>query len=183
MNMLKLFVIKFRSMRWDQSSEECAGLVKHDRNPLNHPRDRGIASVWNELQITLLLIMGYHQRCYWKITTCVAQTLTNQHRSYCKEPIQQQLLGSKNVQDCTLASAIIGLFFFLRFYLRIWERERALAHESRGKGKGTGRGRSRLPAEQRASCGAWSQNPEIMTGAEGRGLTNWATWVPWYCMF
>ena len=41
-----------------------------------------------------------------------------------------------------------------------------------------GRGRSRLPVEQRTGLGTRSQDPEIMTWAEGRYLTNWATQVP-----
>ena len=54
-----------------------------------------------------------------------------------------------------------NLFFSSRFYLFIWERET-----------------SRLPAE----CGAWhgaqTQDPEIMTRAEGRYSTDWATQAP-----
>ena len=40
---------------------------------------------------------------------------------------------------------------------------------------GVRRGRSRLPTEQGAQCGAWSQDPKIMTWAKGKCLTNWAT--------
>ena len=45
-------------------------------------------------------------------------------------------------------------------------------------GRGRGRGRSRLLAEQGALRGAPSQDPKIMTWAEGRHLTNWAIQVP-----
>jgi len=45
-----------------------------------------------------------------------------------------------------------------------------------------GRGRSRLPAEQRAwcgaPCGAQFQDPEIMTPAVGRCLNDWAPQAP-----
>ena len=43
---------------------------------------------------------------------------------------------------------------------------------SRGRGRGRGRGRNRLPTEQGADVGlvAGSQDPEIMTSAEGRML-------------
>ena len=66
------------------------------------------------------------------------------------------------------------LIYFLRFYL--FERE------SMSRGGGRRRGRSRLPAEQGAWCGAqcesWSQDPKIITWAEDRFLTNWATQIP-----
>ena len=42
-------------------------------------------------------------------------------------------------------------------------------------GEGKERGRIRLPTDQGAPCGAWSQDPEIMTWAEGRHFTDWAT--------
>ena len=38
--------------------------------------------------------------------------------------------------------------------------------------RGKGRGRGRLPMEQGAQWRAWSQDPEIMTWAEGRHLTD-----------
>ena len=60
------------------------------------------------------------------------------------------------------------LLFFLRFYLFARERERAQARGAAGRG----RGRSRLPTEQGARCRTQSQDLGIMTGAEGRGLTN-----------
>ena len=44
------------------------------------------------------------------------------------------------------------------------ERERAQV------GGVAGRGRSSLPTEQGARCGAWPQDPGIMTGAKGRGF-------------
>ena len=37
-------------------------------------------------------------------------------------------------------------------------------------------------AEQGARCGAWSQNPEIMTWTEGRRSTIWAPQVPQYTL-
>ena len=64
--------------------------------------------------------------------------------------------------------------FFVRFYLFIWQRERSQV----GREAGREWGRSRLPAEQRAGCGAQSQDPEITTWAEGGDLTRWATQVP-----
>ena len=56
-------------------------------------------------------------------------------------------------------------------YLR--ERESTHAHEQElGRGRGRGGGRSRLPVsrEPGAGLGAPSQDPEIMTCAEGRHL-------------
>ena len=47
---------------------------------------------------------------------------------------------------------------------------------------GRGRGRRRLHADQGAPHGDWSQDSEIMTWAEGRRLTNWATWAPLHCI-
>ena len=43
---------------------------------------------------------------------------------------------------------------------------------------GRGRGRSRLPAEQRAQQGAPSEDPGVMTWAEGRCFTTWVTQTP-----
>ena len=64
-------------------------------------------------------------------------------------------------------------FFKKRFYL--FESERGRKYKWR---KGRGRGKSRLPFEQGARCGAWSQNPEMMTWAKGRHLTAWNTQAP-----
>ena len=61
--------------------------------------------------------------------------------------------------------------FLKIFYLFIWQWEIT----SRQRGGQRERKRSRLPAEQKARCGAWSQDPEIMTWTEGSGLTHWAT--------
>ena len=44
-------------------------------------------------------------------------------------------------------------------------------------GRGSGRGRSGLPTEQGAQHGARSQDPEIMTWAEGRHLADGAAQV------
>ena len=61
-------------------------------------------------------------------------------------------------------------------YLMERERERASRGNSRGKGR-----RSRCPAEQGALLRAQSQNLGIMTWAEGRCLTAWATQVSPFC--
>ena len=53
-----------------------------------------------------------------------------------------------------------------------------LERERESRSGGRGRGASRLPSEQGARCGAPSQDPEIMTWAQGRRLTNWATQAP-----
>ena len=55
----------------------------------------------------------------------------------------------------------------------IYLRER----ESTRKGRGRGRRRSRLPTEQGSQCGVRSQDSGIITWAEGRCLTDWATQV------
>ena len=63
------------------------------------------------------------------------------------------------------------------------ERERERQKEQQAGGvAGIGRGRSRLPVEQGAWCGARSQDSEIMTWAEGRCLTHWATQMPLLCL-
>ena len=75
------------------------------------------------------------------------------------------------------------IIFFLRFYLFIWDREKERERERERERESTclegaeaeGEAYSLLPAEQGAQCGAWSQDPEIMTWAEGRCLTNRAT--------
>ena len=71
-----------------------------------------------------------------------------------------------------LKSFRVLIVFLLRFYLFIWEREGK--RDSRGRD----RGKSRVMTERRDWCGAWSQDPEIVTWAEGRRLTDWATQVP-----
>ena len=60
---------------------------------------------------------------------------------------------------------------FLKFLFIYWT-------QSTSRGSSTGRGRSILPTEQGARCKAPSQDPRIITWAEGRCLTNWATQVP-----
>ena len=70
-----------------------------------------------------------------------------------------------------LISGCFSFLFFLRFYLT----QRASEHKG---GRIRRRGRSKLPAEQGAYCGAPSQDPGIMTWAEGRHLTDWATQAP-----
>ena len=74
------------------------------------------------------------------------------------------------------------LFIFLRFYLFIWHREST----SRGSGRQMEREKQfPLQSWDPSSWGAWrgagwarSQDLGIMTWAEGRWLTNWATQVP-----
>ena len=65
-----------------------------------------------------------------------------------------------------------GLDHFFKDFMYLLEKERAYTQAGRG------RGRSRLPTEQGAWCGAQSQGPGIMTWAERRRLTNWATQTP-----
>ena len=70
---------------------------------------------------------------------------------------------------------ILLIIISFKKYIYLFKRER----ENRQLGWGRGRGRSTLPAECRAGCGARSQDPEIMTWAEGRRSTDWAQQVPW----
>ena len=65
---------------------------------------------------------------------------------------------------------------FKRFYLFIWESERAQAG---GAAEGEEEAGSLLSRE--AQRGIRSQDPGIMTWAEGRRLTNWATQAPQFC--
>ena len=67
-----------------------------------------------------------------------------------------------------------SLFLFKDLCIYLTERASAQA----GGGADRGRKRSRLPAKQGAQCGAWSQDPGIMTWAKGRCFTDWATQVP-----
>ena len=80
------------------------------------------------------------------------------------------------------------LFFFLRtdngkqvfvFFLKdfIYRSDRSQA----GREAGSERGGSKLPAEQRARCRAQSQDPGIMTWAEGRGFNPLShPGAPWF---
>ena len=63
--------------------------------------------------------------------------------------------------------------FFKFIYLRKRASECAQVRERQREG------RSRLSTEQGAWYGAQSQDPEIMTWAEGRCLTNWVTQCPY----
>ena len=87
-------------------------------------------------------------------------------------PLSTSLWEDQQTLATFMASSLPLFFFFsLRFYLFICQREWAQADREVGRG----RGRSRFPAEQRAQCGTRSQDPGIMTWAEGSCLTNWAT--------
>ena len=67
-------------------------------------------------------------------------------------------------------------FFFRKDFIYLFDREKEQKHEQ--VGRVAGRGRSRCPNEQRARCRDRSQNPEIMTWAKGRCLTDWDTQIP-----
>ena len=60
------------------------------------------------------------------------------------------------------------LYFFFKIYLFTWERERV--HPS--KRKREGKNSSRLPTEQGAWLGTWSQDTGVMIWAKGRCLTD-----------
>ena len=68
-------------------------------------------------------------------------------------------------------SISISISFFNIFLLFICQREREKAQA------GAVRGGSRLPAQQGVQCRTQSQNPGIMTQAEGSYSTHWATQV------
>ena len=71
---------------------------------------------------------------------------------------------------------ILWLSFFKDFtYLLMYFLRFAYLFERKHTSKDTGRGRSRLPTEQGAWHGTRSQDPEIMTWAEGRRFSDWAT--------
>ena len=78
-------------------------------------------------------------------------------------------------QEIILSFLKCALFF--KDFIYLFDRERSQV------GRETGRERAgrRLPAEQRARCGTQSQDPEIMTQAEGSGLTHWATQASLKC--
>ena len=68
------------------------------------------------------------------------------------------------------------LFVFKILFIYLRERQRD--SKTAWMGRGWREGRSSLPTEQGAQCWAQSQDPRIMTWAEGRRLTDWATQVP-----
>ena len=69
-------------------------------------------------------------------------------------------------------------FFFFKDFIYLLDRERGQA----GGTADWGWGRSRLPTARWSGDGARSQDPGIMTWAEGRHLTDWAAQVPPFCM-
>ena len=62
----------------------------------------------------------------------------------------------------------VFLFFFLKIFIYLFGRQRLQIGREAGREREGGG--SRLLAEQRARCGALSQDPGIMTRAEGRGF-------------
>ena len=73
-------------------------------------------------------------------------------------------------QDSLLKCPFIYLFLKILF---IWERER------QGDRAGAGwEAEANSLLSREPNVGLWSQDPEIMTWAEGRCLNNWATRVP-----
>ena len=78
--------------------------------------------------------------------------------------MQEHVRISENIWLNENKQVISFLFIYLFIYL--FDRE---IHSERGIASRR-RGRSRLPAEQGAQCGARSQDPGIMTWAEGRRL-------------
>ena len=72
---------------------------------------------------------------------------------------------------------LFSKFFALKKCIYLRERE----HVNMSQGVGKGRRRSRFPVEQRArpnDSETWSQDPEIMTRAEGRHPPHWTTRCP-----
>lgn len=67
-----------------------------------------------------------------------------------------RLRKRKKRQQCR--QTLHSFFLFKRLFIYLFERKSK--RMSRGKKQ---RGRNRLPAEERAQCGAWSWDPEIMT--------------------
>ena len=68
---------------------------------------------------------------------------------------------------------LILLFFFFKI-LCIYLRGRECMTKRESRSRGRGRGENKFLTEQGAQDGAWSQEPEIMTWAESRCLSNWA---------
>ena len=85
-----------------------------------------------------------------------------------------KIITFSHVSRETCIIAFLFFLIFLKDFIYLFHRQRSQV----GREAGRERGRSRLPAEQRARCGTRSQDPEIMTWAEGRGLTHWATQAP-----
>lgn len=70
-----------------------------------------------------------------------------------------------------LASSKFVQFFKKIMFIYLRERDREIT----SRGRGRGRKSSRLPAELRAWCGAWSQGSEIMTQVKRKTL-NWLSY-------
>ena len=69
------------------------------------------------------------------------------------------------------------VFIYLR---RQWVEQSK--RKSMNKAGGRGKGGSRVSSEQEARHKTGSQDPEIMTWAKGRCLTDWATLAPQFCV-
>ena len=97
-------------------------------------------------------------------------------------PINNSLLHfhlfSRKVLFLTTSSLVLPIqvdFFFFKFYF--WEKVREKEHEWGERSEGQGEADSSLSTEPHG-CKTRSQDPGIMTWAEGRCLTNWATQAP-----
>lgn len=78
--------------------------------------------------------------------------------------VQSPWPNSRKKENLVNQCCRLKIFIYLLF-----NRERD--SEKGNTSRGSGRGRSWLPAEQRARPGVWSQDPGIITWAEGRHLT------------
>ena len=90
-------------------------------------------------------------------------------------PAEQRAWGGAQSQDSGIMTWAKGRswatqgtpkWIFFKDFIYLFDRQRSQV----GRETGRERGGSRLPAKQRALCGAPSQDPEIMTWSEGRGF-------------
>ena len=119
-----------------------------------------------------------HPTCFWVWAFMNEAAIHSLCAGFCVAMFSTHLgiylrLYDKNmcsfVRNCQTVFQIVYiiLHFFKTFYSFIWQTEVTSRQRGRHRERGGG---SRLPAEQRARCGARSQDPEIMTWAEGRGF-------------
>jgi len=71
---------------------------------------------------------------------------------------------ARKILNEDVSNQTLFIYFFLKIlFIYSWETERERQREKQA------------PKEQRARCGTRSQDPGIVTWAEGRRLTDWAT--------
>lgn len=127
----------------------------------------------------LIFIIGWCGNGGTKLKQLLKVTeLPREAEPRCKPSFQNQ--EAKN--DCLKSEVADVVCVFLKYFMYLRERQRERQSMSMSRGKRRGRGRSRLPTAQGVWHGTPSQDPEIMSWAEGRRLMSHPG-ARWHCFW